>query len=480
MNALPREPLPGGVAPARTAMRCFTLTFGATEMQKDWTDRRTITWTELGEKLTRHEVGPKEGPCIVPATFRGTRRQNADADQIDLVVLDADCGHTLEEITSSVLGRGWAAIIHSTHSHLTRTTQAKRNAWDKFCDVHPVDTERRFLIAKGYLPRIAEGARVTNITDTEVTLEHAPCPKFRIVLRLARSWRAADFPDQNAANTTWKERIEALAAALGLSHDQSCTDTSRLFYLPRHPDDGRKPAASIIEGADCDIWTLPSAKPAKARDWFGAKPAATADADEFINPETGEIIHLPQWAKVYGKQFELVKALKARRPDVFVGHIANGTHHHIRCVNEDAHTTTDTDRATFIVNASEANNKGFVIHCRHAHCHGKDRLFFVRRMLECGWLKAEDLTSAEFLTMTEEAAHRREQPPQPDDAAAEQPNSSIAAEGASTERRLRRRAGDRRKRRCSFRAVVQRPAALLPSCRSLVSVEWRYLAEGRD
>ena len=178
MNVLAREPLSGAVEPARTAPRTFALTFGAMPTQKDWTDRRTITWPALARILTNHEVGPKAGSCVVPAIFRGTRRHKANADQIALVMLDTDCGHTLEEIEAAVRTRGWAAIIHSTHSHLTTTTVAKTTAWDKFSGACPTDAARHFLIDKGYLPRIAEGARVGNIIDAEVTFEHTPCPKF--------------------------------------------------------------------------------------------------------------------------------------------------------------------------------------------------------------------------------------------------------------------------------------------------------------
>lgn len=327
-------------------------------------------------------------------------------------MLDADCGHTLEEIEAAVKARGWAAIIHSTHSHLTTTTTVKRTAWDKAFADCPIDAERLFLIGKGYLPRVAAGAHIINETADEVTFEHQLCPKFRIVLRPSRPWLAADYPDQNTANAAWKERIEALAASLGLSHDQSCTDTSRLFYLPRHPGDpARQPVASVIEGADCDIWSLPCpdaglfdrSKPAK-------HTSNTVDA-EFIDPDTGETVDLRDWAKSHGKRFEIVKALKKRQRDIFVGHVTERTQHHIRCVNEDAHTSTGTgtDRATFVVNASEANNKGFVYHCRHAHCTGPDRLFFVRRMLERKWLTVEDLTSVEFLT--KEEAGNEDDPP---------------------------------------------------------------------
>lgn len=402
MSGAPDAGLVMAGAPGRT----FGFTLGKASTQTDWSDRRAATWPDLAAVLTKHTIGPKEGSCIVPARFRGARRHKADTDQIGLVMLDADCGHSLEEIDGAVRACGWAAVIHSTHSHLTTQTKVKTSHWKKFYDACQIDAERAFLIdEKGYLPRVAEGARVGACTGDYTVFEHAPCPKFRVALRLARPWRAADYPDQNTANAVWKERIEALALSLDLSHDQSCTDTSRLFYLPRHPQGGPPPVAVTIEGADCDIWSLPTAPaPQQGNGLFAAKPSTANGAGEFVDPETGECINLRRWACEHARRFEIVKALKARTPGAFVGYVADSRNHHIRCVNDEAHTSPDADKATFIVNASQASNTGFVYHCRHDHCTDVDRLFFVRRMLERGWLKVDDLTRPAFLATAAEAA----------------------------------------------------------------------------
>src|SRR4051812_13203368 len=84
------------------SLRNYGFTFGVSHTQEAWLDRRTATWPELMEMLTKHAQGRKEGSCFVPALFRGQRRIKSEADQIDLAVLDADAGHTLEEITAAV------------------------------------------------------------------------------------------------------------------------------------------------------------------------------------------------------------------------------------------------------------------------------------------------------------------------------------------------------------------------------------------
>ena len=222
---------------------------------------------------------------------------------------------------------------------------------------------------------------------------------------LLRPWRAAEYPSQDSANAAWAERVEALAAALDLQHDQSCTDTSRLFFLPRRLRGAPQPEWVIIEGSPCDLFALPT----PSSGLFGAKSAGNGsgsgsgkahtnnDAHEFIDPDTGEVFELRDWAREYGIDFLIADALRARQPGVLTGHIADRIKVHCRCPNEDAHTQAGQDAATFVVNAGSGGNAGFVVHCRHAHCTGLDRLAFMRMMLERNWVSITDLTAPELL-----------------------------------------------------------------------------------
>jgi hypothetical protein len=259
--------------------RTYDCTFG-TYTDIKWTDRRSLSWDELTTILTSHQVGPKEGTCIVPATFTGMRRHKNEAARIDVVVLDSDAGFTLDEIRDAIDGRGWAAVISSTHSHLTARTRAKRGNWDRFLlsALNQAQAPSDFLLEKGYLSRVVEGARVVEQRGEYVFFEHAPCPKFRITLPLLRPWLAAGYDDQRQANAAWKERIEALAAALQLDHDQACTDTSRLFYLPRRPIDAPSAETAVLEGETCDLFGLPAA-PARSASATAAPGALVSEPD---------------------------------------------------------------------------------------------------------------------------------------------------------------------------------------------------------
>ena len=218
--------------------KTFTFTQAHSHTETKWDDRRTCEFDELAQLFTVPTIGPKAGPCFTPAVFRSTERKMDVADQIDVAVLDSDCGHSLKEIHAAITGKGWPAIIHSTASHLKATTDIAAAPYEKWAAQNAGKSVEDYLLAKGgYLPCVLSGARIVGELGTgtarKLTIEHQPCPKFRILIPLARPWRAADFSDQGAANACWRERIGALAAALNLNHDQSCVDTSRLFFMPR-------------------------------------------------------------------------------------------------------------------------------------------------------------------------------------------------------------------------------------------------------
>jgi hypothetical protein len=280
------------------------------------------------------------------------------------------------------------------------------------------------LSKKGYLPDVLVGARIVDeLRDGQTRsylVKHQPCPKFRIVLPLQDSWIAADYDNQTLANATWRERIGALAHALGLHHDQSCVDTSRLYYLPRKADAGAPFVHTVIQGEECPLWALPDAvKPASAP-LLDALPAQ-AHPQAQVHPQPGPQlvrpdhltfsasdntqINLTAWAAGYAGRFEIVKALRARAPQVMATRV-NGVKQHITCPHAGDHFTGGADKTgTFAVNSSQikqaqlgALQSGFAIHCSHNGCAGRDRLSFLQKMLEDKWLSITDLTNPDFLT----------------------------------------------------------------------------------
>ena len=383
------------------ATHSFGFTFGASELASKWPDRRELSWDALVDIITSHKPGKKEGPCLVPAVFSGISRKKEEAVQIDVAFLDSDTGVPLAEIVTAIKRMGWAAVVSSTHSHLTRRTEVAEKNWDRFFANNRGSTPEDFLREeKGYRPEVARGATSAETIEHLVQIDHGPCPKFRVVIPLAKPWKATDYPSQTMANARWKAAVEALAASLALPHDQSCTDTSRLFFLPRKPPHGAAPEVEVIEGDPCDIFALASPESPDLLNGHASPPKINGhhpspETFEYTDPRTGEILDLTTWARVHGRTFLIAEALKARRPGALTSHVA-GNKIHIECPNSGAHTHPGQDGATFVSNAGHDTTKGFVVHCRHAHCTGKDRLFFVQKMLEERWIEIDDLTAPAF------------------------------------------------------------------------------------
>ena len=401
-------------------MSKINLTFGKSHSEVKWSDRREITLDQFAEILKRPGVGNKNGECYTPATFSGTARRMDQTVRIDVAVLDSDCGHNLIEIESALQRLGWVSIIHSTHSHMSDTTLIAAAPYEKWLTDNSGKGIADYLgEKKGYLPRVLKGAEIVDeMRDgnaRNLIVRHQPCPKFRVLIPLDAPWLAEQFDSQMTANTRWRERIGALAHALDLHHDQSCVDTSRLFYLPRIKTADSPFEFSRTAGVPCPLLSLPDAPMAVSL--FSAPQAAPAAPGAVQRPlqiverqhttlvdSTGVFVDLTAWAAEYAARFEVVTAIRARSPKILTSR-RSGVKQHLICPNSGDHITSGAEATgTYAVNASEmpqaglpSITSGFTVHCMHAGCAGHDRLDHLRAMLEQGTLTVDDLSDERFL-----------------------------------------------------------------------------------
>ena len=370
----------------------IAITLGRNKLDTDWTHQKRMSFAELAAKLSRSPPGAKDGPCFTPAIFSGSKRNLNQSVQIDIAPLDSDCGHTLDEIRAAVENAGLEAIIHSTYSHMTTETQVSVSAFEK----SGIDDVSAFLReTKSFLPRVVEGAKILGKSrdGANFIVEHNPCPKFRVIIPLSEPWRARDFKSQAEANAAWREFVIAHASTLGLQADQSCTDTSRLFYFPRTRPNGPEFQFAHIHGEPCDFRAVLAA----AQD-EGLFSGGGAHAGYKEPPASW----LRKWAATHADRFEVVAALKACSPSRLKR--LNGVKQVITCPFEDEHTKAGGE-GTFAVNASQLTDarlpqitSGFVLQCSHNACAGRDRLALLSGLLAQGSLTESDLTDPEFLS----------------------------------------------------------------------------------
>jgi hypothetical protein len=299
----------------------FKITLGLGKTQLVWNDQATVSFDDFAENLSESPVGSKDGPCYVPATFRGINRKMNDADEIGIASLDADCGHTLDEIVEALEKAGLEAIVHSTYSHMTTESEISGSVFDKWKVATGRDVAAYMREKRSYLPRVVEGAKIIDkvevpgkVVTYKYIVEHRACPKFRIIVPLADHWRAADFNSQAAANAAWRRFIDALAGLLGLQHDQSCTDTSRLFFFPTMREGGQKYEFRRVAGSACSMEQVLSQAP-ETEPRF--RRANGHDADNGLGRISRE------WAAKNAPGFEIATALQLARRKCCYGKTAS-------------------------------------------------------------------------------------------------------------------------------------------------------------
>ena len=227
--------------------------------------------------------------------------------------------------------------------------------------------------------RSAPGGGTEYFTVFDTSLARSSASPYRCY---GPGWRRA-YHDQPTGQRRLERADRGAGRRLELDHDQSCTDTSRLFYLPRRPP--WTPARNCdAEGVPCDIFALPS----EGRERSGRrKDAAAAQRSRARIPRPGyrRDLRSAGLGPEHGHRFEIAKALRARRPGVFVGKVADGAKHHIRCVNEDQHRGRRR-RGDLGRGCQREREPGLRLSLPACPLRRRDRLFFLRKMLEQRWL----------------------------------------------------------------------------------------------
>ena len=113
-----------------------------------------------------------------------------------------------------------------------------------------------------------------------------------------------------------------------------------MFYLPRRTANAPPPETCVIDGDPCDLFAIPARVTAGKANGAGlfdrerGQVPPEADTGEFVDPDTGEAVDLKMWVRDYGERFKIAAALRARKPGVLTGHIADSVKVHCRCPNE--------------------------------------------------------------------------------------------------------------------------------------------------
>ena len=227
--------------------------------------------------------------------FSGSRRPKAHAERIEIAFLDSDSGAPLHEISGSIERFGWPRSSALPTRHITKQTIVRRGHWDRFAGKH----SGRYQLAESFLLR----QRSTICRPSQLARKSRRRTQNTSLLSTVSARSSASrshccdrgrrpSSDQEQANAALADRVAALAAALRLEHDQACIDTSRLFYLPRRPENGPTPEIAIVEGAPCDIFGLPSVSVGAPSGSQRKIHRRRDKVEPYTDPDTDEIVDL--------------------------------------------------------------------------------------------------------------------------------------------------------------------------------------------
>lgn len=374
----------------------ITISLGRNRFAEQW-QPKTMPIGAFIALLSKHTVGGKDGMAFVPGDMAPGKRVKTAVKALYAGCLDIDTGTPTELIEAALLKLGCLAIRYSTHSAGIIQSNFK---WDKFVkhagNVEPTtDLVRDFLASvERWDPSVVDEAEFVGTDHNEngvvVQVAHPPMPKHRILIPFEVAFdigKEAKASSHVEAMKKWAKVLEALARLLGVPFDTSCTDPSRLFYLPRHDKD-RPFGASIVAGPLFDWRKLELNDPMEK-----LAAALTKGKGKSVTEEGRK---LAGWCSKCAYGFQIADVIDAYAPDR-IRH-TNGGSYEIECPFDEDHSNPGDpgDRACFVRNAGEGPSEFFTISCRHETCRDKTFLDMLGKMLKDGWFEKSVLEDEQF------------------------------------------------------------------------------------
>jgi hypothetical protein len=375
----------------------FNISTGKNQEEKKWVTQK-VTFIDFLQRLLDHkESKKKNGPCFMQGSLVPGVKQRTIPNVFDLnfVVLDIDSGQPMAEVRQELMNQDLFGVLYTTYSHGTTTTKIKKTEMIKklhLDDGDEITTQHvKFYLQqhKRYDKRIIDTCKYVDEEHVEggvmVFVEHAPMPKYRVVLPLSAAFVLSKVTNGNeiAARELWKRKYVGLAAKLGASYDRSCTDISRLFFWPTHPPDGDH-RTEIVIGNFLDIDEIEEVDP---KELERSNPFTEAGIDmEHEELET-------PWLRSFMRgKYHKFAAAEFFRDHYDVRNI-NGDKITTECPFDGGHSNAGDpdDQGFFCVDGD--GEKFFVARCSHDSCADYRRLKYVDAAIVEFNLTEEDLES---------------------------------------------------------------------------------------
>lgn len=378
-----------------------------------WIDGAAGTANTPAFGLSRHpEVKHKEGTSFVlGSSIAGARKAKA-MDTMFAMGLDIDSGAKLDDMLDKVEAMGLFCIVYTSHSHGKSGLQLKHEEVIKKLKIKP--SELNLAQVQRYLREHSKERyeedfilKVEIIEEKKqvksgvvIDLKTPPLDKFRLIFPLAEPVKLIELADtQSAALDVWENKITGLATEmLGVHFDTSCTDPSRLFFLPRHPKGAKEWYSAIIQGDPLRFEDVPEVKksayaslrrPLNPFEMAGGVQDNGDLPPRCVTPSGASLNDWHSKAKDRFQMADLVEDQCADRIRVSGGE-AQG-HVHIECPFEHEHSE-EGGTATMVINALDNHENGYwTWFCHHDSCQSRHKLEFVQEALAQQWFSEDEL-----------------------------------------------------------------------------------------
>lgn len=377
-----------------------TVTIGGNRQSKQWKPV-TMPAGAFIAQLCVHKEGTKDGTAFVLGDMVPGQRLKTSVKALWGVGLDIDTGTPTIIIDNALKKLNHLAVRYSTHSSGKTKTEIKKDKVMKFAGDREIDQElvRYFLReVEQWDMTVVDNAEYIGVEHTEqgivCQITHPPMPKHRIVLLFKEPFDISKVASsQSDAMKLWAKIPEALGRLLNVPFDTSCTDPSRLFYLPRHAK-GKPFSISLFGGSYFDWKTLELDDPMKKLSAAISKGKSKSVTDE--GRELG------RWSLKRAHGFQIKDVIDAYAPDKIRHNMGHG--YEIECPFDEDHSNSgDTeDRACLVVNAGEGPSEFFTISCRHETCRDKTFLDMLGKMIKAGWFTMDVLEDEQFNAILED------------------------------------------------------------------------------
>ncbi|MDA7425424.1 hypothetical protein [Thalassococcus lentus] len=381
--------------------------------------------------LTRHpEAKAKEGSSLVLADAIDGARKDGAIKTMYAVGLDIDSGAELEAVKNKLKEKNLFAILYTSFRNKTTELVLKHDDIIRKLklDESPNRAQIQIYMREHHKDRYDEDfiqsieiidLRKQTPDGLRTILKTRPLDKFRVILPL---WEPVELADLGATVNQWKDvwadAVTGVAVnLLDVSFDATSTDVNRLFFTPRHKA-GSEWYAAVVMGRPLrfeEIEPYSKARYVKERD--PGDPFATVGGDietgkreRFI---TDSGFNLNRWHTKHKERWmaaDVIETYCADKVRVAGGEKAGTVH--LECPFEHEHSS-EGGTATMARNPDECESGFWTVFCQHDACKGRDKLHFVKEMVDEGWFPEDVLTDDEWNIPLPDEDLEPEEEPQP-------------------------------------------------------------------